>query len=86
VRYVVLLESRAEKDLKGLPDQALKRIDVRLQALCLNPRPRGSAKLKGKESEGWRLRIGDYRVLYQIDDKENVVRIYTIKHRREAYR
>jgi mRNA interferase RelE/StbE len=86
VRYVVLLESRAEKELKALPKQALKRVDIKLQALSLNPRPRGAAKLKGKESEGWRLRIGDYRILYQIDDKENVVRIYSIKHRREAYR
>jgi mRNA interferase RelE/StbE len=86
VRYVVLLESRAEKELKALPEQALKRIDTKLQALSLNPRPRGAAKLRGKESEGWRFRMGDYRILYQIDDKENIVRIYGIKHRREAYR
>jgi mRNA interferase RelE/StbE len=84
VRYVVLLESRAEKELKALPEETLKRVDIKLRALSLNPRPRGTAKLKGKESEGWRLRIGDYRILYQIDDKENVVRIYRIKHRREA--
>jgi len=86
VRYVVLLESHAEKELKSLPKEVLKRVDIKLQALSLNPRPRGVAKLKGKESEGWRLRIGDYRLLYQIDDKENVVRIYRIKHRREVYR
>jgi mRNA interferase RelE/StbE len=86
VRYVVLLESQAEKELKSLPQGVLKRVDTKLQALSLNPRPRGVAKLKGKESEGWRLRIGDYRLLYQIDDKENVVRIYRIKHRREVYR
>jgi len=86
VRYVVLLESRAEKELKALPEQALKRVDIKLRALSLKPRPRGVAKLKGKESEGWRLRIGNYRILYQIDDKENVVRVYRIKHRREVYR
>jgi mRNA interferase RelE/StbE len=86
VKYVVLLESRAEKDLKALPKQALKRIDTKLQALSLNPRPRGATKLRGKESEGWRLRMGDYRILYQIDDEEDAVRIYRIKHRREAYR
>ena len=86
MRYVVLLESRAEKELKSLPEEVLKRVDIKLQALSLNPHPRGAAKLKGKESEGWRLRIGDYRLLYQIDDKENVVRIYRIKHRREVYR
>jgi Cytotoxic translational repressor of toxin-antitoxin stability system len=86
VKYVVLLESRAEKELKSLPKEVLQRVDIKLQALSLNPRPRWTAKLKGKESEGWRLRIGDYRLLYQIDDKENVVRIYRIKHRREVYR
>ena len=86
MRYAVLLESRAEKELKALPEQTLRRIDIKLQALSLNPRPRGAAKLRGKESEGWRFRIGDYRILYQIDDKENIVRIYRIKHRREAYR
>jgi mRNA interferase RelE/StbE len=86
VRYVVLLESRAEKDIKALPGQILKRIDIKLQALSLNPRPRGAVKLRAKESEGWRFRIGDYRILYQIDDKENIVRIYRIRHRREAYR
>ena len=86
MRYVVLLESRAEKELKSLPQGVLKRVDIKLQALSLNPRPRGVTKLKGKESKGWRLRIGDYRLLYQIDDKDNVVRIYRIKHRREVYR
>ena len=86
MRYVVLLESRAEKELKSLPQGVLKRVDIKLQALSLNPRPRGVTKLKGKEGEGWRLRIGDYRLLYQIDDKDNVVRIYRIKHRREVYR
>ena len=86
MRYVVLLGSQAEKELKSLPQEVLKRLDIKLQALSLNPRPRGAAKLKGKTSEGWRLRIGDYRVLYQIDEEESAVRIYRIKHRREAYR
>ena len=86
MKYAVLLESRAEKELKSLPENVLKRVDNKLQALSLNPRPRGAAKLKGKESEGWRLRIGDYRILYQIDDKENAIHVYRVKHRREAYR
>ena len=86
MRYVVLLENQAEKELRSLPEGVLKRVDIKLQALSLDPRPRGAAKLKGKEGEGWRLRIGDYRILYQIDDKENAIRIYRIKHRREVYR
>ena len=86
MRYVVLLGSQAEKELKSLPQEVLKRLDIKLQALSLNPRPRGAAKLKGKASEGWRLRIGDYRVLYQIDEEKSAIRIYRIKHRREVYR
>jgi len=86
VRYAVLLESQAEKELESLPKKILQRIDTKLQALSLNPLPRGATKLKGKESEGWRLRVGDYRILYHIDDKENTIRVYRIKHRREAYR
>jgi len=86
VKYAVLLESQAEKELESLPKKILQRIDTKLQALSLNPLPRGAIKLKGKESEGWRLRVGDYRILYQVDDKENTVRVYRIKHRREAYR
>lgn len=86
MRYAVLLESQAEKELESLPKKILQRIDTKLQALSLNPLPRGATKLKGKESEGWRLRVGDYRILYQIDDKENTIRVYRIKHRREAYR
>lgn len=86
MRYAVLLESQAEKELISLPDEVLKRVDTKLQALSLNPRPKGTVKLRGKESEGWRLRVGDYRILYQIDDKDNIIRVYRIKHRREAYR
>ncbi|MBI2872364.1 MAG: type II toxin-antitoxin system RelE/ParE family toxin [Chloroflexi bacterium] len=51
-----------------------------------SPRPIGAAKLKGQEGEGWRVRVGDYRVLYTISDQEGIVRVYRIKHRREAYR
>ena len=86
MRYAVLLESRAEKELRSLPKQTLKRVDTKLQALSLNPRPRGATKLRGKETEGWRFRIGNYRILYQIDDEQGAVRVYRIKHRREAYR
>jgi hypothetical protein len=52
VKYVVLLESRAEKELKSLPKEVLQRVDIKLQALSLNPRPRWTAKLKGKKVKG----------------------------------
>ena len=84
--FTLLLERQAEKELRSLPRQILKRIDKRLLALAKDPWPRGSAKLKGKESEGWRIRAGDYRILYTVDSTRNEIKVYRIKHRREAYR
>ncbi|MBI4299143.1 MAG: type II toxin-antitoxin system RelE/ParE family toxin [Chloroflexi bacterium] len=83
--YKVLLERRVEKELRSLPRQALRRIDLRLLQLAEDPTPRGAVKLRGRETEGWRLRIGDYRILYTVDDQRSLVRVYRIKHRREAY-
>ena len=85
MKYTVLLSNHAEKDLLSLPADIIKRIDNRLQVLSSSPYPRGAAKLKGKESEGWRIRVGDYRILYQVSDREHAVRVYRIKHRRDAY-
>ena len=84
--YTVLLERQAEKELRSLSPQMLRRIDKRLLALADEPWPRGSAKLKGKETEGWRIKVGDYRILYIVDKKQKVVKVHRIKHRREAYR
>jgi len=86
VSYTVLLERQAEKELRALPPATLRRIDKRLIALAEEPWPRGSTKLKGKESDGWRIKSGDYRILYTVDKRRKVVRVYRIKHRREAYR
>jgi mRNA interferase RelE/StbE len=86
VSYTVLLERQAEKELRILPSQILQRIDKRLLALSDEPWPRGAVKLKGKESEGWRIKTGDYRILYTVDKTQKVIKVYRIKHRREAYR
>lgn len=84
--YTVLLERAVEKELRNLPAQMLKRIDNRLLALSDKPWPRGVGKLKGKEGEGWRIKVGDYRILYIVDETQKVIKVYRIKHRREAYR
>ena len=84
--YRVVLERQAEKELRSLPSQALRRIDKRLITLSKEPYPRGSLKLKGKESQGWRIKAGDYRILYTVDKTQKVIKVYRIKHRRAAYR
>jgi len=83
--YEIIFEGKAEKDLLGLPKEILKKLDDKIQQLKKNPRPYGVKKLMYKV-EGWRIRIGDYRVLYQIDDDKKLVKVYRIKHRREVYR
>jgi mRNA interferase RelE/StbE len=82
--YQVLLRPAAQRDLKKLPKRVFARISEELGRLSDNPRPRGVKKLSGQENE-WRLRTGDYRILYEISDSERVVRIFRIAHRREAY-
>ena len=62
----------------------MKRIDNALTNLYRNPRPSGTGKLAG--TDGWRIRVGDYRILYAIDDRNKLVTIYDIDHRRQVYR
>ena len=84
--YAVRLEASAERELKRLPSDVLLRVDAMLMSLGENPRPPGVVKLHGREGEGWRVRVGDYRILYTIDDKAQVVSVYRIRPRSTAYR
>ena len=83
--YEVYLERAAERDLSRLPVEIFNRIVPHISALAENPRPPGCRKLTGAEND-WRVRIGDYRVIYEIDEAEKAVRVFRIRHRREAYR
>ena len=83
--YRVFLERAAEKQLKQLSAKLHNRVIVAVQALAKNPRPPGCRKLTGTDSD-WRIRVGDYRVVYEIDDAAHEVRINRIRHRREVYR
>lgn len=81
----VLIERTAERDLKSLPTAVFDRILPRIKALADNPRPAGCHKLAGSKND-WRIRIGDYRVVYEIDDFRKQVKIFRVRHRREVYR
>jgi mRNA interferase RelE/StbE len=83
--YRVLLERRAEKDLSRLSSEIHDRVIGAIQSLANNPRPPGCRKLAGSKSD-WRIRVGDYRVVYEIADEIRIVRINRVRHRREAYR
>jgi mRNA interferase RelE/StbE len=83
-RYRVALTASAEKELHRLPAQMVARFVPRLEGLALAPRPPGCRKLKGGDSE-WRIRVGDYRIVYEIDDTARTVDVTRIAHRREVY-
>ncbi len=83
--YRVLLERTAEKDLTRLSSGIHDRVIGAIQALAKNPRPSGCRKLAGSKHD-WRIRVGDYRVVYEIADAIRVVRVNRVRHRREAYR
>ncbi len=82
--YTVRIKRSAEKELDALGSKLRDRIIRRLLSLEENPRPRGTKKLTTDKS--YRLRVGDYRVLYVVNDSEHVVRIMAVGHRREVYR
>ena len=83
--YDLLIEHRAEKDLKKLDAALFSQIVAKIKLLSENPHPSGSRKLLGSQND-WRIRIGDYRALYEIDNKARTIKIMRIKHRREVYR
>ena len=84
--YLVRVERRAERDLRRLPPDALRAVDAKLVALAQNPRPPGTLKLHGREAEGWRVRVGEYRILFTVDHDAKVVSVYRIRPRGSAYR
>jgi len=84
VKYTLEIKQSAQKELDALDDVLFGRIDRKIVVLANNPRPAGCKKLKGYKDQ-WRVRVGDWRVLYIIDDAAKVVTITHIAHRREAY-
>ena len=83
--YAVLLEAAAERGLRRLDGVVFRRVVAALRILADNPRPAGCRKLTGSDRD-WRVRVGDYRIIYEIDDRNREVRVMRIRHRREAYR
>ena len=83
--YKVIPKPSVEKDLRSLPKSAIVRVLKRLDLLAEDPFPRQALKLEGGE-QLYRLRVGDYRVIYSVDQKAKEVVIHYVRHRREVYR
>ena len=82
--YRLEIKRSAQKDLDGLQESVFDRIDAKILALADDRRPPGCKKLKAFEST-WRIRVGDYRVLYEIDDKDRKVTVVGVPQRDKAY-
>ena len=82
--YKVILSNKTLKQLDKIPTEIYLRIYQKLKSLSENPRPHGCIKLTN--SEDYRIRIGNYRVLYSINDINQTIEIYNIQHRKDVYR
>ncbi len=84
MNYQVLIIRRAQKELSDLRGDDYDRVVAAIAKLAANPRPNGSKKLVGRD--GWRIRIGDTRVIYEIGDAKRTVTILSLGNRRDIYR
>lgn len=80
--FAIHLKRSAEKELDNLPSDIYKKVVRRIISLKDNPRPRGVKKLTGKN--GYRLRVGDYRILYTINSEDKRIDTYSVAHRKEV--
>ena len=83
--YSVEFARSARKDIEALDPLVADRIIKRIESLVYDPRPTGVVKLKGAVDQ-WRIRIGEWRVVYRIDDRGKLIDISAVRHRREVYR
>ena len=83
--YSIKFKKSVEKEIRKLPKEMVGRIIAAIEALEEEPRPKQSIKLRDTERT-YRLRVGDYRVIYQIDDEQKEITVFHIRHRKDVYR
>lgn len=82
--YVVVFARSARRELESLEGVLVRRIFPKIEALAREPRPPGSRKLQGRANL-WRIRVGNYRVVYAVDDSKRLVDVNAVRHRSKAY-
>ena len=82
--YSVGVERRAQKQIARLSAEMQDRVEAALRALAEEPRPPGCRRLTNRG--GWRIRVGDFRIVYEIDDDQRAVTVFRVGHRRDVYR
>jgi mRNA interferase RelE/StbE len=83
-KYAIDIKPSARRELDNLSDSLIARLVPKIEGLAANPRPSGCRKLRGYK-DLWRIRVGDYRVVYIIDDHRKMVSVTRIAHRRDVY-
>jgi mRNA interferase RelE/StbE len=83
--YAVVFARSARKELQNLDPQVARRIIKQIEALVTDPRPSGVVKLEGAR-DLWRVRVGQWRVVYRISDRDRLVDVVAVRHRSDAYR
>jgi len=85
MNYKITFKKSALKELLNFPKIEISRILAQIDLLSIDPRPKGAIKLTGKKDALWRIRVGDYRVLYLIEETIKIVEIRAIGHRKDVY-
>ena len=84
--YKIIFDKSAEKDLDNLPNEVVRRVVKVINKLSADPRPQGFKKLKATEEHLYRVRSGDYRIVYAIAEEIKIINIRRIRHRKDIYR
>ena len=85
MNYRVELSRKVNKQLKALPVAVRSRLQTKLKALGMEPRPPGVVKLKNSENQ-YRIRVGNYRIIYEIEDEILLILVLKVAHRQDAYK
>lgn len=84
-RYEIQFANSAAREFRELPEEIKSRVSAAVEALKENPRPRGFRKIRSRQGL-YRIRVGQYRAVYEIDDRQKLIVVTRVRHRQEAYR
>lgn len=84
--YKVQFSKQAGKELRNLPKTVIKRVIIASEGLAKNPQPNGCKKLHGTKENLYRVRVGDYRIIYVIEETIRIVTVRNVRHRKDVYR
>lgn len=84
MKYEIRIKKSAQKEIKALPKNVIKRVLNKIKQLAEEPRPSGCRKIVGTENT-WRIRVGNYRIIYNVFDEILLIEVIAVKHRKDAY-